>query len=176
MREVERTLDNCSATSASGTNRTSWARSGDVHSSGSTERGWQRVRPALLTTCDIGCALRGHHRRPASSVRASFRWRWSSEKARTQIYAIGCEEQGHRQVGTAKHSNRFELLWRKMTQMALFGHGAMSDLSPVLGVQRKLDFCAVRSAFDPACVKTAFNDMILLRFAGGFDDALCRWR
>jgi hypothetical protein len=32
------------------------------------------------------------------------------------------------------------------------------------------------AAFDPACVKTAFNDMILLRLAGGFDDALCRWR
>jgi hypothetical protein len=33
-----------------------------------------------------------------------------------------------------------------------------------------------QSASDPACVKTAFNDMILLRVAGGFDDALCRWR
>ena len=33
--------------------------------------------------------------------------------------------------------------------MALFGHGAMSDLSPLLGVKRKLDFGAVRAAFDP---------------------------
>src|SRR6266576_6615516 len=33
--------------------------------------------------------------------------------------------------------------------MALFGHGAMSDLSPLSGVKRKLDFGAVRSAFDP---------------------------
>ena len=33
--------------------------------------------------------------------------------------------------------------------MALFGHGAMSDLSPFSGVWRKSDFGAVRSAFDP---------------------------
>ncbi len=33
--------------------------------------------------------------------------------------------------------------------MALFGHGAMSDLSPLSGVKRKLDFGAVRAAFDP---------------------------
>src|SRR5258706_7597201 len=32
---------------------------------------------------------------------------------------------------------------------ALFGHGAMSDLSPLSGVKRKLDFGAVRAAFDP---------------------------
>src|SRR6266404_723508 len=37
----------------------------------------------------------------------------------------------------------------------LFGHGAMSDLSPLSGVKRKLDFGAVRSAFDPGCVKRA---------------------
>src|SRR5258706_15763142 len=29
------------------------------------------------------------------------------------------------------------------------GHGAMSDLSPLSGVKRKLDFGAVRAAFDP---------------------------
>src|SRR5258708_9618461 len=33
--------------------------------------------------------------------------------------------------------------------LALFGHGAMSDLSPLSGVKRKLDFGAVRAAFDP---------------------------
>jgi hypothetical protein len=44
------------------------------------------------------------------------------------------------------------------------------------GVQRMSRGLPPRSAYDPACVKTAFNDMILLRFAGGFDDALCRWR
>jgi len=33
---------------------------------------------------------------------------------------------------------------------ALFGHGAMSDLSPLSGVKRKLDFGAVRAAFDPS--------------------------
>jgi len=31
----------------------------------------------------------------------------------------------------------------------VFGHGAMSDLSPLSGVKRKLDFGAVRAAFDP---------------------------
>src|SRR5947207_14545524 len=40
--------------------------------------------------------------------------------------------------------------------MALFGLGAMSDLSPLSGVKRKLDFGAVRAAFDPGCVKTFF--------------------
>src|SRR6266403_1320872 len=38
--------------------------------------------------------------------------------------------------------------------LALFGHGAMSDLSPLSGVKRKLDSGAVRAAFDPGCVKT----------------------
>src|SRR6266446_1750605 len=38
--------------------------------------------------------------------------------------------------------------------LALFGHGAMSDLSPLSGVKRKLDFGAVRAAFDLGCVKT----------------------
>src|SRR5258706_14809017 len=33
--------------------------------------------------------------------------------------------------------------------MALFGHRAMSDLSPFSGVKRKSDFGAVRAAFDP---------------------------
>jgi hypothetical protein len=33
--------------------------------------------------------------------------------------------------------------------LALFGHGGMSDLSPLSGVKRKLDFAAVRAAFDP---------------------------
>jgi hypothetical protein len=38
---------------------------------------------------------------------------------------------------------------RSRPHMALFGHGAMSDLSPLSGVERKLDFGAVRSVFDP---------------------------
>ena len=33
--------------------------------------------------------------------------------------------------------------------MARNGHGPMSDLSPLSGVERKLDFGAVRSVFDP---------------------------
>jgi hypothetical protein len=34
-------------------------------------------------------------------------------------------------------------------EVALFGHDPMSDLSPLSGVKRKLDFGAVRAAFDP---------------------------
>src|SRR6478752_4641619 len=33
--------------------------------------------------------------------------------------------------------------------LALFGHALMSDLSPLSGEERKLDFEAARSAFDP---------------------------
>jgi hypothetical protein len=33
--------------------------------------------------------------------------------------------------------------------MALFGHAAMSDLSPLSGVKRKLYLGAARSAYDP---------------------------
>jgi len=46
--------------------------------------------------------------------------------------------------------------------MALFGHGAMSDLSPLSGVKRKLDFGAVRAAFDPtetfACISCCISE------------------
>jgi hypothetical protein len=37
--------------------------------------------------------------------------------------------------------------------LALFGHGAMSELSPLSGGKRKSDFGAVRSAFDPTLTK-----------------------
>src|SRR5260370_15436255 len=43
--------------------------------------------------------------------------------------------------------------WRSrcvLPLLALFGHGAMSDLSPLSGVKRKSVFGAVRSAFDPS--------------------------
>ena len=33
--------------------------------------------------------------------------------------------------------------------LALFGHGAMSELSPLSRVERKLDFGTARAAFDP---------------------------
>jgi hypothetical protein len=33
--------------------------------------------------------------------------------------------------------------------VALFGHGAMSELSPLSGVKLKSDFGAVTAAFDP---------------------------
>src|SRR5260370_26371014 len=45
--------------------------------------------------------------------------------------------------------------------LAHFGHGAMSDLSPLSGVERKFDLEAVRSALDPGCVKTpTFNPRV----------------
>jgi hypothetical protein len=44
---------------------------------------------------------------------------------------------------------------------ALFGHGEMSELSPLSGVKLKSDFGAVRAAFDPkptlAASKEIFN-------------------
>ena len=45
--------------------------------------------------------------------------------------------------------------------LALFGHGAMSDLSPLSGVKRKLDFGAVRAAFDPNQTSGALNGSAL---------------
>jgi hypothetical protein len=38
--------------------------------------------------------------------------------------------------------------------MAQLGHGAMSDLSPLSGVKRELDFGAVRSVDDPKLTYT----------------------
>ena len=37
--------------------------------------------------------------------------------------------------------------------LALFGHGAMSDVSPFSGEERKLDFGTVRSEFDPKAAR-----------------------
>jgi hypothetical protein len=54
--------------------------------------------------------------------------------------------------------------------------GSVADRRLLSGAKQTFHFKGVRTVFDPACVKTAFNDMILLRFAGGFDDALCCWR
>jgi hypothetical protein len=65
---------------------------------------------------------------------------------------------------------------KRLPLVAQNGHGAMSDLSPLSEAKRKSGFGAVRSASGPDCVKTVLNDMILQRFGGGFDDALCRWR
>jgi hypothetical protein len=47
--------------------------------------------------------------------------------------------------------------------LALFGHGAMSDLSPLSGVKRKLDFGAVRAAFDPprSCGRSKISQAII---------------
>jgi hypothetical protein len=38
--------------------------------------------------------------------------------------------------------------------LALFGHAAVVTAYPLSGVKRKSEFGAVRSAFDPGCVKT----------------------
>src|SRR5882762_2296453 len=38
----------------------------------------------------------------------------------------------------------------RFRSLALFGHGAMSDLSPLSGVEQRSDFGAVRTAFDPS--------------------------
>ena len=38
---------------------------------------------------------------------------------------------------------------KRVRSLAPFGHGVMSELGPLLGLKRKLDFGAVRSAFDP---------------------------
>jgi hypothetical protein len=38
---------------------------------------------------------------------------------------------------------------RPLPGLALFGHGAMSDLSPLSGEQRKSNFGAARSVDDP---------------------------
>ena len=42
-------------------------------------------------------------------------------------------------------------------EVALFGHGAMSDLSPLSGAKRKLDFGAARSAVDPVETSSLIN-------------------
>jgi predicted TIM-barrel fold metal-dependent hydrolase len=49
----------------------------------------------------------------------------------------------------------------------------MSDLSPLSGVKRKLDFGGVRAAFDPGCVKAArqacFIHLLRLVLSGALD-------
>src|SRR5258705_5757998 len=44
----------------------------------------------------------------------------------------------------------------RFSPMALFGHGAMSGLSPLSGEERKSNFGAVRSVDDPGRVETFF--------------------
>src|SRR3954470_7094719 len=46
-------------------------------------------------------------------------------------------------------ANRTNLLRCMSPELALFGHDAKSDLSPLLGAKRKCDSEAVRSPFDP---------------------------
>jgi hypothetical protein len=53
---------------------------------------------------------------------------------------------------------------RVRPQLALFGHGTMSELSPLSGVKRKLDFAAIRAAFDPTAeVHTCHVQAVLKR-------------
>ena len=47
--------------------------------------------------------------------------------------------------------------------MALFGHGPMSDLSPLLGEERKSNFGAVRSVDDPSETSAASHVTSSLR-------------
>jgi hypothetical protein len=61
-------------------------------------------------------------------------------------------------------------------KVALSDHGAEVSKHPVIGADRKCEPVARTAVLDPDCVKTVLNDMILQRFGGGFDDALCRWR
>ena len=49
----------------------------------------------------------------------------------------------------ARRHMRRRLLRCMSLVVALFGHGAMSELSPLSGVKLKSDFGAVRAAFDP---------------------------
>src|SRR5258706_15784352 len=46
---------------------------------------------------------------------------------------------------------------QRFSAMATFGPHAMSDLSPLSGVKRKLVFGAVRSVFDPTATLAAFR-------------------
>ena len=43
---------------------------------------------------------------------------------------------------------------RALPLLALFGPHAMSELSPLSGAKRKLEFGAAKADFDPGCVKT----------------------
>jgi hypothetical protein len=45
--------------------------------------------------------------------------------------------------------SRLRGLYPPLPVLALFGHGTMSELSPLTGAKRKSDLGAVRSAFDP---------------------------
>jgi hypothetical protein len=47
----------------------------------------------------------------------------------------------------------------RFRSLALFGHGRMSDLSPLSGEQRKSNFGAARSVDDPGCVKTQTSNL-----------------
>jgi hypothetical protein len=56
-----------------------------------------------------------------------------------------------------------------LPELARNGHGAMSDLSPLSGVKRKLDFGAVRSAFDPTAT-------LAVHCGNGFDASFSPYR
>jgi hypothetical protein len=60
------------------------------------------------------------------------------------------------------------MLLRMSPELALFGHGAMSELSPLSRVKRKSGFGAVRAAFDRPKADVAVNRFTRL----GAPDAL----
>jgi hypothetical protein len=56
----------------------------------------------------------------------------------------------HAPISIHDHVARRSALPReRFSPLALFGHGAMSELSPLSRVERKLDFGTARAAFDP---------------------------
>ena len=56
--------------------------------------------------------------------------------------------------------------------VARFGHGAMSDLSPLSGEERKSNFGAARSVNDPKRTLGLISVLPTLPLAGRFDDAI----
>src|SRR5712672_3646716 len=56
---------------------------------------------------------------------------------------------GRAHPDTGRAACRSALPRERFSPLALFGHGPMSDLSPLSGVKRKSNFGAVRSVDDP---------------------------
>jgi hypothetical protein len=60
------------------------------------------------------------------------------------------------------NASRFaEAAMRRMSpKVALFGHGLMSDLSPLSGAERKLAFGTVKAAFDPERTHAIYRRLV----------------
>jgi hypothetical protein len=68
----------------------------------------------------------------------------------------GCPTDHRRQVLTLG-DEMIEQERRRLPPLALFGHGAMSDSSPLSGEERKSNFGAARSVDDPTATLAAFR-------------------